>query len=200
MENLQLSSNTLNELFTALAKAQSEMLIAGENSTGGSSQSYKFKYADFTEIVKASRPALTKNGLCVIQRTIYNDNQSFLETLLCHSGGQYISSAMPITPKGNDPKDLGGYITYLKRYTYSAIVGVISHEEEDIDKYQETKKQSKLISQSQVDTLITEFKKSPGLLQKFLDNKSIASLHNLPADKFDETLKLIQNYTNSKKD
>lgn len=120
--------NQYNELFAALAKSQAEMHTAGPNSTN---PFFKSKYADFGEIVKVSRPALTKNGLCVIQRVINSENGMELCTTLGHSSGQYIESVIKINPLKTDVQSLGSYITYLKRYAYTAIVGVVVSDEDD---------------------------------------------------------------------
>jgi hypothetical protein len=126
MENNNLGS--LNELFTALAKAQSEMHAAVK---GSDNPFFKSKYADFSEVVTASRPALAKNGLSVIQRIIIADDGSeILHSILGHISGQYIDSTMRIKPEKNDVQALGKYITYLKRYTYAALVGVITEDDD----------------------------------------------------------------------
>ncbi len=120
--------NQYNELFAALAKSQAEMNTAEPTSTN---PFFKSKYADFSEIVKVSRPALTKNGLCVIQRVINNETGMELCTTLGHSSGQYIESIIKINPLKTDVQSLGSYITYLKRYAYTAIVGVVVSDEDD---------------------------------------------------------------------
>src|SRR5690606_40770672 len=72
-------SEQLHELFTALAKAQSEMKTAGLNSQN---PYFKSNYADLAEIVRGSRPCLAKNGLAVIQQILPNeDGQNILHTL-----------------------------------------------------------------------------------------------------------------------
>src|SRR5271170_773684 len=55
-------SSECNKLFEALAKAQSEMLIADRDSNN---PYFKSKYADLASITRASRPSLTKHGLSV---------------------------------------------------------------------------------------------------------------------------------------
>ncbi len=117
-----------NELFAALAKAQAEMQTAGMNSQN---PFFKSRYADFTEIVRASRPSLAANGLCVIQRIITATDGMTLCTTLGHSSGQYIESEMRISPAKADVQSLGSYITYLKRYAYAALVGVLISDEDD---------------------------------------------------------------------
>lgn len=128
MEKKSNRSESLNELFGALAKAQAEMQVAELSSAN---PFFKSKYADFTTIVKASRPALTKNGLCVIQQILPNDAFGVLHTILGHSSGQYIESQVDIKPIKADVQSLGSYITYLKRYSYTALVGITTGDEDD---------------------------------------------------------------------
>ena len=122
-------SECLNELYSALSKAQEEMEVAIRNN---SNPFYKSRYSDFAAVVKASRIYLTKNNLSVIQRILSNGtNNMYLYTRLCHASGQWIESKMPINPPKSDIQSIGSYITYLRRYTYSAIVGVATSDEDD---------------------------------------------------------------------
>lgn len=123
-----LQSESLKELAGALAKAQSKMDSAGIKSNN---PFYKSKYASFASIVKASRPALTENGLAVTQRVIYEGELSVLITMLLHTSGEYICSTIKIKPTKEDPQSFGSYLSYLKRYAYAAIVGVICEDEDD---------------------------------------------------------------------
>lgn len=122
-------SQSLDKLYAALSKAQLEMLPA---KTGNSNPFFKSKYADLASIVKASRKALGTNGLAVIQRIIRSGSAGMtLMTRLCHASGQWIESSMTVNPPKQDIQSLGSYLTYLRRYTYSAIVGVVASEEDD---------------------------------------------------------------------
>jgi hypothetical protein len=123
------SSAERNELFAALAKAQGEMHTAGLTN---SNPFFKSKYADLAGIVGASRPALTKNGLAIIQLIqLREDGKSSLISILGHSSGQYISSEMVLAPIKNDPQGMGSAITYARRYAYAALVGVVVSDEDD---------------------------------------------------------------------
>jgi hypothetical protein len=124
-----MESAELNALFTALAKAQAEMKIASREV---SNPFFKSTYSDLPSLIEASRPYLTKNGLCVIQRTLVNGNSvCYLSSRLGHSSGQWIEAKMPILPAKQDIQSIGSYITYLRRYTYACLVGVASGEGDD---------------------------------------------------------------------
>ncbi len=124
-------SEQLNELFSALAKAQGEMDTAKMSSLN---PFFKNKYASFLDIVKASRPYLSKHGLCISQQILVDDHgNSYLQTLMGHSSGQFIESRIRINPGKTDIQSFGSYLSYLKRYSYASIVGVIADDLEDDD-------------------------------------------------------------------
>lgn len=123
-----LQSDSLKELSGALAKAQSKMDAASNKSPN---PFYKSKYASFAAIVKASRPALTENGLAVSQRVVYEGESSLLLTMLLHTSGEFLCSTVRIKPAKEDPQSFGSYLSYLKRYAYAAMVGVICDDEDD---------------------------------------------------------------------
>lgn len=121
-------SEQLNELFSALSKAQDEMKVAAKDS---SNPFFKSKYANLQAIIEAARPALCKNGLAVTQQIISHEQGDYLVTILGHSSGQWISSKMRIAPLKSDVQSLGSYITYLRRYSYATLVGVYDGNDDD---------------------------------------------------------------------
>lgn len=116
------------ELFTALVKAQAEMEVA---ELSRENPFFKSRYADFTEIVKATRPYLTKYGLSVIQPIVTIGEQMLLRTMLCHVSGEFITSEVKINPPKTDVQSLGSYITYVRRYAYVSMVGACTGDEDD---------------------------------------------------------------------
>lgn len=124
----ELRSQELSELFAALSKAQSEIRVAVKDS---SNPFFKSSYANLQSIIEASRPALCKHGISVLQQIIADGDKDYLVTILGHSSGQWISSQMRINPVKQDVQSLGSYITYLRRYSYAALVGVYDGNEDD---------------------------------------------------------------------
>ena len=117
-----------SQLFTALSKAQSEMGIAAYDKTN---PHFKNRYASMESIIAATRPALTKYGLSVFQKIVYTENFMKLSTVLAHSSGEFVESVMPINPSEPGIQKLGSYLTYCKRYSYVAIVGCATGDEDD---------------------------------------------------------------------
>lgn len=179
-------SEELGDLFTALAKAQSEMKMAKQDSTN---PFFKSQYADLASVVKASRDSLSKNGLSVMQRIIPNgDAIHYLHTRLCHASGQWVESRMAIVPPKQDIQTVGSYITYLRRYTYAAIVGVVAaDEDDDAEQAMETprvkgealKKSPTLISKAQLEILAGELDGQEEIVDSLLRGFKIAKLSDL---------------------
>jgi hypothetical protein len=121
----------LNELATALAKAQGEMEMAPKESSAFGNR----KYADLATCIKTASPVLSKNGLSVVQKVIRVGKERLLHTMLLHSSGQYIESTIDIEIETggqakNNLQSLGSSLSYLRRYMYCAIVGLA---QEDTD-------------------------------------------------------------------
>lgn len=192
-------STELADLFAALAKAQLEMNVANTEHTN---PYYKSKYADLTSVVVASRPFLAKNGLSVMQRVISNDEGKIkLFTRLCHASGQWIESNIPIVPLKPDIQSLGAYLTYLRRYMYASIVGVVvADEDDDGEKAMEgprsqglaIKKVSLKITREQLEILSQQIHPHPDILEKVLSKNKITKLSDLPDEKFDTIMSYLK--------
>lgn len=122
------TSEQVNEIATALAKAQGAMKNATLNKVN---PHFKSKYADLAGIRDAVTPALTANGISVVQtlQGSANEHPSVL-TRLQHSSGQWIESACPILG-ATDMQKMGSAITYARRYSLSAICGIAADEDDD---------------------------------------------------------------------
>lgn len=132
MENRtdDIMSPQIDQLATALAKAQGEYLIASKDKKN---PFFKSNYADLESVVAASRPALAKYGLSVVQPPfiIGENGNSYLITILMHASGQWIKSKAQHNPQKNDIQSLSSYNTYLKRMCYTSLLGVVTGEDDD---------------------------------------------------------------------
>lgn len=125
-------SENINELVSALAKAQGEIMPAIKDSLN---PHFKSKYADLNSVWSACREPLSKNGLAIVQTMGKDESgQISLLTTLAHSSGQWIKSRMPIITNKMDPQGIGSALTYYRRYSLSAIVGISTDEDDDGEK------------------------------------------------------------------
>lgn len=120
-------SENLNELAMALSKAQGEMDNAKKDCNN---PFFKSKYADLTSVWAACREPLTKNGLAVVQTMCDKEGKLILETTLMHSSGQWIKSFLPIIAQKPDAQSMGAAITYMRRFSLSALVGICPEDDD----------------------------------------------------------------------
>ncbi len=132
--NIPMQSATIGALAKALSEFQGSVKqpklnksVTVKTKTGGS---YNFQYADLGACIAAAAPELKKNGLAVIQ-TIQGQ---LLVTTLSHSSGEFINSMLPLNQNtlfSTEFQSIGSMITYLKRYAYCAILGIVADDDDD---------------------------------------------------------------------
>jgi hypothetical protein len=113
-------SESIVKISAALVKAQSEMSNAKK---GASNPFFKSKYADLNSIREAALPVLNAHGITVIQPTCVVDGVNYVETILLHESGEYISSLTQIVvDKVTDAQKHGSGLSYARRYALQSIV------------------------------------------------------------------------------
>lgn len=120
-------SESTIELAKALAKFQSEIkdpLKSGKANYG--------KYVTLDELLESVRPVLSQNGLSFLQFPGGDGQLITITTVLLHSSGEWIESE-PFTLKSQkvDPQGAGSAVTYGRRYSLSAILGVAWDADDD---------------------------------------------------------------------
>ena len=137
---MKMSAET-GELFAAFSLFQGELDNAAKAKSG-----HGYNYADLAECINTAKPFLSKNGLAVAQLLgSTEDGKATLTTMLTHKSGQYLSDTLVMEAAklqgggGKNPvQELGSAITYQRRYSYAAILGIA---QEDNDAAGYTRKQ-----------------------------------------------------------
>lgn len=122
------SSESINEIATALAAAQGTIKPAPKDSTN---PHYKNNYADLTSVWTACRDSLATNHLAVIQSPEFLDGRVVLVTRIIHKSGQWLESELSVKPQQDTAQGIGSCITYARRYALAAMVGVVADEDDD---------------------------------------------------------------------
>jgi len=120
-------SEQINELATALAKAQGQIEGAKKDAAN---PFFKSKYADLASVWDACRSALAVNGLAVIQSPSADGMRVSVDTLLTHGSGQWMAGTVSVTAKEDTPQAIGSAITYLRRYALQSFVGVAPEDDD----------------------------------------------------------------------
>lgn len=119
-----IKSDNLDQIATALAKAQSEITSASKDS-----KAHAYKYADLGAVIEAVKGALNRNGISFTQLIEESDANSVkVTTLLLHTSGQFIgstgSTGIPEMRGCNEAQRAGAAQSYLKRYQLQALTGL----------------------------------------------------------------------------
>ena len=118
-------SAVIDKLAAALVAAQGEMTNPPKTKTVYAGQK-KYSFAPLPEIIDAVRPVLTKHGLAVSQLV----REMWLETRLIHTSGQWIGATYSL-PRIADSQAMGSAITYGRRYSLCALLGIAGEDDED---------------------------------------------------------------------
>jgi hypothetical protein len=120
------TSDTIDQIATALAAAQAEMKNATLNKVN---PHFKSRYADLAGIRDTVIPSLSKHGISVVQMTGVADTGLTVATRLMHSSGQWLESTYPVSY--DKPQAMGSAITYARRYSLSAICCISADDDDD---------------------------------------------------------------------
>lgn len=131
-------SEGIGKLAGALALAQVEFLpVLKQNENQAFMRgNVASKYADLATVIDATQKALAKQGLVVLQWPDVSvlDQSTRLTSMLVHSSGEWLKGTLtlPATNRsGFTAQSCGSSITYARRYSYSAIIGVAPEEDDD---------------------------------------------------------------------
>ena len=121
-------SQSIALISQALAKAQGAMRTADK---GGNNPHFKSKYSELSDVWEACRKPLADNELAVIQMPQAKGGEIRLTTILSHSSGEWFKSSLTAMDAKNNVQGVGSVITYLRRYSLMAMVGVAPGEDDD---------------------------------------------------------------------
>lgn len=124
-------SESIKTILADLGKAQAEFPTLPKEANG-----YNYKYTDLDTVISTLRPILTKYSIGFMQSlTTLENGRGGITTRLFHSSGEWLEDTTPLPEvslsKGNAAQNVGAAITYMKRYTLCAFLGVSCDEDPD---------------------------------------------------------------------
>lgn len=121
------TSEQISDLIAALTQARLQFKPITKNKLN---PHYDQRYTDLSEILEAVSPALAAHGLILTGGPEPQDDGSLLVcTRLYHTSGQWLESSMRI--ERDKIQVLGSGITYARRYTTAALLGVAGANDDD---------------------------------------------------------------------
>jgi len=124
-------TTSIAKISAALVKAQVQMGAATKDSKN---PFFKSSYATLNAIREAVMPALSANGIVVLQPMKILEGRTIIETILLHESGEYLSSETPVVvAKQNDPQAEGSGQSYARRYGLQSFL-CVGAEDDDGEK------------------------------------------------------------------
>lgn len=127
-EETKPAAHAVEKLAEALAAAQAKFTNPKKTKTAHAGK-YSYSFADLADVLDVIRQPMTSAGLAIAQ-TIETEPSLHLATTLMHASGQRIVSRYPLKDMGSQ-QDMGSQITYARRYSICAILGVAAEEDRD---------------------------------------------------------------------
>lgn len=114
--------------FTPIRKTKHAVITAREGKRG-----YEYNYAELSDVNDATRPALAKFGLLVVQPTRFENGALLVVTHIGHRSGAWMESDYPVASVagGFAHPTVGGALTYARRYALCSMLNVSG--EDDVD-------------------------------------------------------------------
>jgi hypothetical protein len=118
----------VHALYAALAKAQGEMTGATKDAKN---PHFKSQYATLASVVDVVRGPLSRHGIAWVQTVACEANTVSVETWLHHSsGGSLGCGVLVASAKDSSPQAIGSTLTYLRRYSLMAALGVPAEDDD----------------------------------------------------------------------
>jgi ERF superfamily len=153
------SSETVAAIATALAKAQIDLSNPEKTAVGLISNISRgegertFRYAPLSTGLELVRKSLGGQHIAVLQTTEIDRPSGMvnLTTILMHTSGEWISSDWPVCQLSDAsmPRRMGAALTYARRYSLFALVGIAGEDDADLDAPNEVTTASTEVSASQ---------------------------------------------------
>jgi hypothetical protein len=123
------------QIYKALIAAQKRIgnvTKSAENSFFKDARGKPSKFVDLATLNDAVFPALHENGLTLIQRLVDTDSGTAVSTQIFHESGETLpESFYPVVTKDkSDPQKFGGGVTYARRYSIMAYLGIAAEDDD----------------------------------------------------------------------
>jgi hypothetical protein len=111
--------------FAPILKTRTAKIKSGKGDFG-------YRYASLEDVIEAVEGALTENGIAQVQRMAVRDGLQLLVTEL-HWKNEVLSGEMVLPLEGLDPQGCGRVISYFRRYTLQALLGITAEDDDAAD-------------------------------------------------------------------
>lgn len=94
---------------------------------------HSYGYADLAAVWDSCRELLKAQGMVINHSTEPTTGNSavVVTATLWHTSGQWMSASITVTPAQMTPQGVGSALTYGRRYTTAALVGIVVDDDDD---------------------------------------------------------------------
>ena len=121
------TSESIKNLSSALLKAQRNI---GAAVKGAANPFFKSKYADLGSVMEACKSALNDQGITILQPVQSDSTGDFVETMLLHESGEFMSSNMKLVLSKQDMQAYGSAVSYARRYSLQSLVFIPAEDDD----------------------------------------------------------------------
>lgn len=122
-------SESIATFAKALSAVQGKMGLAKKNVENDFT---KKKYADLASVISTAKTELAAAGIAYTQSPGQNEKGDlYVDTLLFHTSGEWLEGRIVMHPIKFDAQSIGSLISYCKRYSLQAMLGMAAEDEDD---------------------------------------------------------------------
>lgn len=130
------------KLAAALVKALAEVKNPGKDATN---PHFKSKFASLANVREVVVPAFAKHGLAVLMPLVTVDGGvGVIPTIIHESGESLTLPTFSLPAAKQDPQGFGSAATYVRRYAWMAVAGVVGDDDDDGNAATESHRQETL--------------------------------------------------------
>jgi len=120
-----MNASTLN---SAMVAALSELTNITKDKVN---PHFKSKFTSLDAILDATRPVLARHGLALSQEPVFEGGMAGVVTRIIHVGGESRESKLLLPLRDQTAQGVGSCLTYSRRYSAAAVLGIASDEDDD---------------------------------------------------------------------
>jgi hypothetical protein len=145
------TSTSIIKIAPALLAAQKKMGAAKKDAIN---PFFHSNYADLGSVMEVCKEPLNEQGIAILQPLESDEHGVYVETVLLHESGEWMSAGLRIAPKSEtNPQDQGSAISYARRYGLQSF-GFIPAEDDDAEKAAEKATVRKIVSHPVANTAL----------------------------------------------
>lgn len=132
MDSHEWCSESIGKIAAALALSQAGFgKLVADKAVNNKDGTLRYSYADLGDALETCRACLNKHEIAVVQMPAATARNGIeVTTMLVHSSGEWIRSTPLFMPVSGGAQDVGSAITYARRYSLLAMVGLAPEDDD----------------------------------------------------------------------